>query len=56
MVETEELQSKKRQVPESFVDVPPSIQDLGSETKTKKAKVELKDIRAQHERDKLGDR
>lgn len=53
VVEITERPKKKDR--ESFVDLPPSLQDLG-EGKAKKPKVDLKDIRAQHERDRLGDR
>jgi peptidyl-prolyl cis-trans isomerase SDCCAG10 len=47
---------KKKQATESFVDLPPSLKDLGAdgEKSAKKAKVDLKDIRAQHERERLG--
>lgn len=62
MVETLDERPKRKQATESFVDVPPSLQDLGEKDldkdgpKGKKAKVDLKDIRAQHERERLGDR
>lgn len=59
VVETLDERPKKKQAVESFVDLPPSLQDLGADKdqgKVKKAKVDLKDIRAQHERDRLGDR
>ncbi|KAI9636105.1 cyclophilin-like domain-containing protein [Dioszegia hungarica] len=58
LVETLDERPKKKQAVESFVDLPPSLQDLGADKdqgKVKKAKVDLKDIRAQHERDRLGD-
>lgn len=37
---------------ETYVDLPPSLKDIGKEKKV----VDLKSIRAEHEREKLGDR
>jgi peptidyl-prolyl cis-trans isomerase SDCCAG10 len=59
VVETIDRGPKKKLATESFVELPASLRDLGVEKDTgqaKKAKVNLKDIRAQHERDRLGDR